>query len=509
MDDEKFEDIFAHSSPELVRASIVESTRQEPGVASNWYRLARIDFLLRNYPSSLEAVTAALQKRDPRDRLSEINMTNFKGAVLAEMGIQNNSRPLLIQAKEIFVYAADKIKRAQDHFNLANVWEALAEYKKAEEAFLRCLKLKPDYAQAWKNLGSLYSKIEQQEKALECFQEALHHNPKLVEAHLSLATTYLLFRDSPLQSVECFERAFSLSPEADRKWKYVRYWYSKALYLLERDEEALIQLEKELIRRPDDIYLLNHKAQVLSHLREKDKLFEHQALSFLQFRAEAIPDDFAGLNELIEIYADRGVPEAAWPWIDANLKSSPFSLSKIATKAQLSSVQLRSGFLNHKQYRRYRKHYPLSQYLDDLQQKGLSPNRAVLPVLSYALMAPFGFIGEGLNGQSHRPEEAIKAVFEPALVMIANIIPTAGTALLHSAPPDAKDRRIELISLGMVLIPDVVILELSRQIGFVAGTFGISNDKIPETPEVNWDEIMMNVSTSLMAEALREWGLAK
>lgn len=64
------------------------------------------------------------------------------------------------------------------------------------------------------------------------------------------------------KGIQEHSRPLLISPDIDRKWKYVRYWYSKALMTAGRSEEALKQIEIAL--RPGDSYLLNQKASVLS-----------------------------------------------------------------------------------------------------------------------------------------------------------------------------------------------------------------------------------------------------
>lgn len=123
LEEESFAEAFRQTSPELVRASILESTRKEPAEIGNWYRLAQIEFLLRNYSAALQAVTKALQLK-PRDPVAVINMTNFKGAVSAELGTQDHSRPLMIEAKNIFQNAVSDF---QAGFQSARLYRRLRQ----------------------------------------------------------------------------------------------------------------------------------------------------------------------------------------------------------------------------------------------------------------------------------------------------------------------------------------------------------------------------------------------
>ena len=389
LDEESFKEVFRYTSPELVRAAIFESTRKEPLEVSNWYKLARIEFLLSNFSGALEAVTRALQLKS-HDPVAVLNMTNFKGAALAELGMQNRSRTLMVEARQIFSVAVEKLNRAVDHYNLANVLGALGELDEAGKHYLCCLHLKPDYAQAWKNFGSLFLQKGRRKWAMECFDKALHHKSNLVEAHLSKATAYLLFFDRADEAIRCFEHAYGIVPDLDRKWKYVRYWFSKALLVAGRFDQALDQIENELLLRPADRHLLNQKAAVLSKLRKQSDAYEEKAVQFLEFRAQAIPNDYPGLAELIEIFTLRGCPERAWISIEANLICKPFSLRDVAGKAGIPIADFQVGFQSARLYRTFREKFSLKDHCVTLHGYGLSPDTVMLSTIDHALIAPFG-----------------------------------------------------------------------------------------------------------------------
>src|SRR5205085_11201534 len=111
-------------------------------------------------------------------------------------------------------------------------------------------------------------------------------------------------------------------------------------------------------------------------------------LEFLKFRAQAIPDDFYGLAELIEILQRRGQAEDAWASVDANLNCDPFSISRIAKKANVSIADFQAGFQCAQLYESFRERYSLEEHCVTLHRQGLSPTATLLPALNYTLMAP-------------------------------------------------------------------------------------------------------------------------
>lgn len=83
-DEKSADDIFQHSSPELLKASIVANTRKEPQVITHWYNLARIEYLRRDYDSALEAINKALQL-ETQDKVLKLNLVLNKGTILVYM----------------------------------------------------------------------------------------------------------------------------------------------------------------------------------------------------------------------------------------------------------------------------------------------------------------------------------------------------------------------------------------------------------------------------------------
>jgi tetratricopeptide (TPR) repeat protein len=509
LSEESFADTFRQTSPELVRASILESTRKEPLHVSNWCRLAKIEFILRDYGAALEAVTKALQL-GPQDSVMVINMTNFRGAVLAELGMQNHSRPLLVEAKGIFKDAVEKLKRAVDHFNFANVLGALGETEEAGKQYLRCVDLEPSYAEAWKNFGSLFIQRGKIEWGIECFDKALQHKPKLVEAHLSKATALLLFSEQTDEAIECFEVAYKVSPELDRNWRHGRYWFSQALLAAGRDEDALSQVEKGLLISPGDTYLFNQKAAVLSKLRRQSKVYEEKALQFLEFRADAIPNDYSGLAELIEIFTELGSPERAWHSIEANLKCGPFSLRDVAEGAGVSIANLRTGFQYARLYRTLRRKYSLEDHCITLHGYGLSPSAGMLTALNYALMAPFGILARGMcEARENKFKTDLQPLFTATLTTVARLFPLFGVHWLAKEKPKESKKRVELLSIGIIYLVDIVVAETARLVGFTAGHYAVPDEMVPRGQNQDWKELRAEVGIRLLDQVLKDWGMAK
>ena len=165
---DEVETLFRHTSPESIRASLMESTTKEPASADNWAQLARLEYYLHHYAEALNAVNQCLQL-ERKDEVAQLNLRLFKGAILAEWGVAKNSRPLLIEARDILSWAAERVKRPLDHYNFANVLAALSESAESEKHYHVCLDREPRFAQAWVNLANLLLQLGRTSEASDCF----------------------------------------------------------------------------------------------------------------------------------------------------------------------------------------------------------------------------------------------------------------------------------------------------------------------------------------------------
>ena len=503
LDDYATDDLFLNTPPEILRATLFGRTQKEPRNANHWYQLARIEYHIRNYDGAMRALDRALSLK-PSDELFLLNVHLFQSCLLAEKGIREASRPLLIQARDILSRVLPNKKRPIDHYNLGNILGALGQLADAKREYVSCLALQPHNAQAWKNLGSLLAKEGAQAAALEAFDKALEIEPKLVEAHLCKATTYLLSYDKPQEAIDCFTVAKDLCPSVHDRWHYIGYWFSKALSAVGHYEQALIELELELALRPDNRYLLDEKLDVLIHLRSHDDTHCDQLLSFLRFRIDAIPYDFRGLAELIGFERQVG-QDTIWNLIDRNLPSEPFFVSRLARDAGLSLSDLESGFRYAKLYATFRAKFSTQDYCVSLHSHGLEPTGTLNAVLDFVLMAPFGSAAIALSSPNVQGDDgALNAIALAALNSISSIIPLIGSGWLRSEPPESPTEQRRLLVLAMCYLPDVVVAETARQIAFLKGIFQISQLEPFPTEKPNWAENAADIAIRVLKQVATE-----
>lgn len=501
LNDESAKEIFGEESPQSVKATLTERVRHDPDDWRAWKSLAYVEDHLRNYDDALNAASRALALKS-----DDINLRLLKGSILAESGIERDSKVRLSQAAEVFEWAVQKLGRSVDFYNLANVLGAMGDLEGAEANYRRTLKLEPEYAQAWKNLGSILFKTQRHEEELACYDKAIAINPELPEAYLSKANTLLSVRDDVAAALECHQLARKVDPDVDRKWSHARYWFAVALTKGGQQTKALDEVEAGLETAPDDPHLLNLKATLLSTLWRSDSSFENAALKYFEFRAGAIPNDFAGLVELIDLCTAIDEPERAWKHIDRNLDTSPFSVKEAAAAAGLSMNDLRIGFESYQPYRPFRSFLPVRDYLIQLREHGLSPDPTIEPELAYLLMAPYGkMLVEFPVATKSGNEGADSKVFGESVEMSARIISSCGVRWLSCKTPTDRQDQIERLAKGIAFLFEVIIAESSRQLGENLGRMGLDPESAPGIDAIDLESIRGIVVDHLMKDADDKW----
>ena len=89
-------------------------------------------------------------------------------------------------------------------------------YDDAQKEFLKALKLKPDYAEAYNNLALVYFNKGMYNKALEVFDHALKLMPENAEVYFNMALVYLKDFKDIRKGIYCLEESLRLDPHQYR-----------------------------------------------------------------------------------------------------------------------------------------------------------------------------------------------------------------------------------------------------------------------------------------------------
>jgi tetratricopeptide (TPR) repeat protein/S1-C subfamily serine protease len=124
--------------------------------------------------------------------------------------------------------------------------------------------------QRWIEYGNQLYRLRKYDDAVKAFEQAIALEPNSVDAHygkgLALSTEPELSGDD-LRALKAFDRAIELVPLAERsKFYYLWKYRSISLMNLRRYPESLVSISEAISLEPQDIMLMNHKADVLRRL---------------------------------------------------------------------------------------------------------------------------------------------------------------------------------------------------------------------------------------------------
>jgi tetratricopeptide (TPR) repeat protein len=442
-----------------------------PNHAKAWKALAWCQYSLYRYKEALASINRAiaLNSKD-KEALS------LKASILVESGIDNRDRASIVLALGIFEQIAAGSQRWVDHYNYGNALHALGRNREARREFLRALERDPAQAEVWKNLGTVYFHLDDHEEELKCYEKALTLKPSLVEAMSSKASTLLNVFGRTEEAVALFERAIQVDPEATVRWPHIRYWLSLAYFKLGNLKEALSQANSGLDIGPDHSALLALKARILSALWHADESFCDEARAFFEYRLQVFSDDRDSIVELARIYGATGETAKGWHLIRKHIDADREHVLPVLAHSNHDLMECLLGLKHFDAYRRYRKLAPIADYERALQECGfpLSASFRIRIFLSCAI--PFACAYEAFltpDGRQDMLRDVRSIIFNSLRVSF----PAYSPLILPAHEGLSTEERIGKLSRIILLLPDLAIMEASRQFGFLASHFAVPERK--------------------------------
>lgn len=105
----------------------------------------------------------------------------FAGAIKAEAETRKDKKATFASYYEGRAYALEQRATIKKEI----------EIKEAEEPYLECIKLDPNYASCYFGLGNVYLRMDDEQKALDYYTRAIEHDPTQVMYYGPLAQLYL------------------------------------------------------------------------------------------------------------------------------------------------------------------------------------------------------------------------------------------------------------------------------------------------------------------------------
>ncbi|MEZ5066862.1 MAG: tetratricopeptide repeat protein [bacterium] len=181
------------------------------------------------------------------------------------------------------------------HHQVAIIHARRGELEVAEQHFLDAVRLRPDYALAYRNLGRQYEGMQRWGEAAEQYRRAIEVYPEYVEARLNLASALLQTEDAP-EALEAASWVMERHPEIARAHLLV----GVARAQLDDPIGARQALEDAVRIEPNDVLAHWTLAKILVRLGELEAAeFEVQAVLQLDPSHPEAPGVLAALRQAL------------------------------------------------------------------------------------------------------------------------------------------------------------------------------------------------------------------
>ncbi|MGQ9693516.1 MAG: tetratricopeptide repeat protein [Thermodesulfobacteriota bacterium] len=168
------------------------------------------------------------------------------------------------------------------------------QYKEAQEEMEKRLRLNPDQPALKITLADIYLKQGRLAPAKIILEEILATDPQNERA-LSLLGDVFLKEQKPQEALSCYRQAFLRTPR-----EYFLLQAARALKKMNRYEEALGELDKVLVPKPQHLTFLKEKALILTRLKRYD-----QALVIYEKIKELTPADNFVQKEILRLRSQQ------------------------------------------------------------------------------------------------------------------------------------------------------------------------------------------------------------
>lgn len=458
-----------------------------------WEALAWSQYSTFDYDGALASIARVKPIEESPQALS------IRACILAEKGIRDGSRAMLVEARDLFsaLVASDARPFWMTHYNLGNTLSALGDYEEAIPCFERAQGLNPDEPTVLKNLATAHHHLGNHEKELEFLDKALDRDPLMPEALVSKGVCLLIdFKDAK-GAIPLLERAIEFNKAWSGRWPHVWYWAALALLEDGQASRALELAQDGLLHQPGHHGLRSLKLRLLDMLTSEDAEVSAKAKPFWLRRLEEEPLDFQTRIHLVDQEEREGDLNGAWGLLDGS-----FSALGIKTKSSLSSSGFSVGesgramaFLP--QYSKYRDSIGVSRYWDQddpLYDLSFSPPQSpnAEDFLFVGFSVPFGLGFELLEKIAFAKRSSCRTLqqfFDTLRQAIERSLLESAQAFAHLIPSQkaSVEAVADRVSEVLTFLGLIALREFGAQRGWIMSQFRIPRSAMDEAM-VGYDE---------------------
>lgn len=240
----------------------------------------------------------------PGQRIQTAVDATTRQDVLKQASTPPEAKPLTIEAlKNEAIDTAVQLTKdfpsdVRAIFLLGTVYKSLGSSTNAAECWEKCLKMNPNYAEAYHNLGRIAFQKAIYEKAVELWQKAVEINPGLPGIYNSLGSGFMCLGKTQ-EAVKAFQKDIEISGQSVQS----QFMLGEQYQLLEEYEKAKKCYETVIRLQPNYVNAYHGLAAVCERLGEKDKSkeFMEKFRKFKLLEMKALKDRDSAFNDLVSV----------------------------------------------------------------------------------------------------------------------------------------------------------------------------------------------------------------
>jgi len=404
------------------------------------------------------------------------NQYLIKACILAEDGMQHGIKGKIIDAKNIFKeFLNQDNNQFIYHYNYANTLSRLGNNEEAILHFELCLKLNPNFEQAWKNLGQVYFDIKEHEKELSCYDKALRINPNLPQALFSKGVTLSRIYNKAEDGLSLMLEAVGNDENILLEYQYTYFGIAYAYEKLGSIKEALNWVNKGLEHYSEDIVYLNFKSNLLIENWKDNEWLIDEALHFFEFRLE-LKNDYKSLYSILLIKQLKDGKQIFNLIKKHTLIFREISFESIK-ECEIDLIESIVFLLHYNKYLDFRNSHSIYRYSDHLISELFVVSIEFWEILDFIFAKSFS------NAITKYLKNKDSAIITQTILNDLGI----ATKAIRMIFPDTdfpQEEAIKIMAHVCAEFPIIIIREFGAQAGMITGSIGIDKP----TPETELSE---------------------
>ncbi|MEL7832792.1 tetratricopeptide repeat protein [Fodinibius sp. Rm-B-1B1-1] len=410
-----------------------------------------------NYQQALRFIVKALRKKS-----SDTQLLKMKAAILCDKGRKEQHKEMVKDAKAIMLDISRDSWGWDDYYNFGNMCAGLEDYSEALEYYKKALQGNPNDPRIWKNLSECYYYLKEHEKEMECLDKALELKPDLIEALISKAATLGNIFSEYHQAIKLLNKALRISENGYFDNSVIYYWLAKFHEDLGETQTALSLVGSGQQIYPGDKSLKSLKLSILINSWNKDEQIKKQAIQLLKELISRFPKDFGLRKELLKIYFEEKITKEAVLLIQESLELVGFNFSDEYV-SNLEYEDLRILFNNMDSYMVYRESNNIGKEFF----KNFDLKIKTLQKIEFKFAIQFAKLVDQIAPDLSKSK--LISVLEKHLKEFIDLNKFCSELLIKKHKTDPVERQSEKMTQLVIVLPEVLLVEASRQMGWLLG----------------------------------------